>query len=73
MVQDLGRSLHIYDKGDMVTLRKPGSIFRTLVLPQQGPYKVLKHHVNGSIQYRSNWNKTLLIELISIDAILIIQ
>ena len=39
-----------YDKGDMITLRKPGAILRTLALPQQGPYKVLKHHENGSIK-----------------------
>ena len=44
------RSLHLYDKGDMITLRKPGAIRCTLVLPKQGPYKVIKHYENGSIK-----------------------
>ena len=34
----------------MITLRKPGAILHTLALPQQGPYKVIKHHENGSIK-----------------------
>ena len=34
----------------MITLRKPGAILRTLALPQKGPYKVTKHHGNGSIK-----------------------
>ena len=34
----------------MITLRKPGTILCTLALPQRGPYKVLKHHENGSIK-----------------------
>ena len=42
--------LHIYEKGDMITLRKPGAILRTLTLPRLGPYKVIKHHENGSIK-----------------------
>ena len=43
----------IYDKGDMVTLRKPGATLRTLALPQRGSYKVLKHyHENGSIKIK---------------------
>ena len=44
------RILHTYKKGNMITLRKPGAIFRTLALPRRGPYKVLKHHENGSIK-----------------------
>ena len=43
------RILHQYNKGDLITLRKSGAILRTLALPQQGPYKVVKHHENGSI------------------------
>ena len=34
----------------MITLRKPGAILCTLALPRQGPYKVIKHHENGSIK-----------------------
>ena len=33
----------------MISLRKPRAILHTLELPQQGPYKVVKHHENGSI------------------------
>ena len=44
------RILHTYEKGDMITLRKPGAILRTLALPRRGPYKVIKHHENGSIK-----------------------
>ena len=39
---------HTYEKGDLVTLKKPG-ILRTLAIPRKGPYKVIKHHSNGSI------------------------
>ena len=46
------RILHMYSKGDMITLRKPGAILRTLALPRQGPYKVIKHHENGSIKLK---------------------
>ena len=41
---------HIYDKGEMITLRKPGAILCTLALPQRGPYKVLKHYENDTIK-----------------------
>ena len=34
----------------MITLRKPGAIFCTLMLPRQDPYKVVKHYENGSIK-----------------------
>ena len=34
----------------MITLRQPGAIHCTLALPRQGPYKVIKHHENGSIK-----------------------
>ena len=34
----------------MITLRKPGGILCTLALPRRGPYKVIKHHENGSIK-----------------------
>ena len=43
------RILHKYKEGDLITLRKPGAILRTLALPRRGPYKVVKHHENGSI------------------------
>ena len=43
------RILHKYKKGDLITLRKLGAILCTLALPQRGPYKVVKHHENGSI------------------------
>ena len=33
----------------MISLRKPGAILRTLASTPQGPYKVIKHHENGSI------------------------
>lgn len=36
-------------KRDLITLRKPGSILHSLVLPQWGLYKVLKYHENGFI------------------------
>ena len=42
------RILHQYKKGDLITLRKLGAILCTLTLPQQGPYKVVKRHENGS-------------------------
>ena len=34
----------------MITLRKPEATLRTLALPQQGPYKVVKHNKNGFIK-----------------------
>ena len=43
------RILYKYKKGDLITLRKPREILCTLVLPQQGPYKVVKYHIHGSI------------------------
>ena len=48
--ENSNRILHKYSKRDMITLRKPGAILRTLVLPRQGLYKVIKHHENGSIK-----------------------
>jgi hypothetical protein len=39
---------HNYEEGDLVTLEKTG-IIRTLTLPRQSPYKVIKHHDNGSV------------------------
>ena len=50
------RILHTYEKGDMITLRKPGAILCTLVLPRRGLYKVLKHHKNGSIKIEKELN-----------------
>ena len=43
------RILHKYKKGYLITLRKLGVILPVLAILQQGPYKVLKHYVNGSI------------------------
>ena len=40
----------INSKGDMITLRKSGAILCTLALPRRSPYKVIKHHENGSIK-----------------------
>jgi hypothetical protein len=37
-----------YKEVDLITLEKTG-IIRTLTLPRQGPYKVIKHHENRSI------------------------
>ena len=39
-----------YEKGDWITIQKPG-ILRKLSVPRLGPYKVLKHHMNGDISY----------------------
>ena len=39
---------HTYRRGDYITLKKPG-ILQKLVIPREGPYKVMKHNNNGSI------------------------
>ena len=42
------RVAHTYNKGDYITLKKPG-IIRKMSIPRNGPYKVVKHNNNGSI------------------------
>ena len=46
--KNLERILHIYRKGEYITLKKPG-ILQKLAIPREGPYKVMKHNNNGSI------------------------
>ena len=41
--------MHKYKKRDLITLRKPGVILRTLALPRRSPYMVVMHQENGSI------------------------
>ena len=33
-------------------MRKLGAILRTITLPRQGRYKVIKHHENGSLKLK---------------------
>ena len=42
---------HTYKYGDWITIKKPG-ILRKLEVPRLGPYKVIKHHSNGTITYK---------------------
>ena len=43
------KRIHLqYEKGDWITIQKPG-ILRKLSVPRLGPYKVLKHHTNVDI------------------------
>ena len=45
------KRIHLqYEKGDWITIQKPG-ILRKLSVLRLGPYKVLKHHTNGDITY----------------------
>ena len=44
-----------YEKGDWLTIQKPG-ILRKLSVPRLGPYKILKHHTNGDITYEKEPN-----------------
>ena len=39
---------HTYKKGDYITLKKPGILWK-LAIPREGPYKVMKHNNNGLI------------------------
>jgi hypothetical protein len=64
-----------YKEGDLITLEKTG-IICTLTLPWQGPYKVIKHHINGSITiekeprvtctFHKRWVKQVLLILLLI-------
>ena len=44
----MAHKIDLSRKGDYITLKKP-SILRKLAIPQEGPYKVMKHNNNGSI------------------------
>ena len=37
-----------YNKNDLVTVKKPG-ILPKLRVPHEGPFKVIRHHKNGTI------------------------
>ena len=39
-----------YQKGDWITIKKPG-ILRKLTVPKLGPFKVVKHNDNGTLTY----------------------
>ena len=50
--QENSKRIHCqFEKGDWLTIQKP-DILRKLSVPRLGPYKVLKHHMNGDITYR---------------------
>ena len=44
------RIAHVYKPGDWITIEKPG-ILRKMAVPRTGPYKVVKHHNNGTVSY----------------------
>ena len=44
------RIAHEYKPGDWITILKPG-ILRKLSVARMGPYKVVKHHSNGTLSY----------------------
>ena len=44
------RTPHTYKAGDWITILKPGTL-RKLTVPRMGPYKVIKHHSNGTLSY----------------------
>ena len=46
--ENSSRIPHTYRKGDYITLKKPGILWK-LAIPREGPYKVMKHNNNGSI------------------------
>ena len=39
---------HKHQKGDWITIRKPGML-RKLTVPKLGPFKVVKHDTNGTL------------------------
>ena len=39
-----------YEKGDWITVKRPG-IIRKLCVPKEGPFQVIKHHSNGTVTY----------------------
>jgi len=46
--ENQSRIPHRYRPGDLVTVKKPG-ILRKMTIPREGPFKVVRHHDNGSI------------------------
>ena len=44
------RKAHVHKPGDWITILKPGML-RKLAVPRMGPYKVVKHHDNGTLTY----------------------
>ena len=46
------RIYHTYQKGDWITVKRPG-IIRKLSIPREGPFQVIKHHNNGTVSYES--------------------
>jgi hypothetical protein len=46
--ENSSRVPHNYQKGELITLKKPG-IPQKLAIPRKGPYKVVEHNNNGSI------------------------
>jgi len=53
--ENKNRKDHTYQEGDLILIKKPGLI-RTLSLPYEGPFKVVKHSRNGSIKYEKSLN-----------------
>ena len=53
--ENLKQILHIYKKGDYITLKKPGILWK-LAIPREGPCKVMKHNNNGSILIEKHQN-----------------
>ena len=53
--ENKNRTDHTYNVGDLILIKKPG-ILRTLSIPYEGPFKVVKHHQNGSITYERSLN-----------------
>ena len=53
--ENRGRINHTYQRGDKILIKRPGLV-RTLALPFEGPYKVVKHGRNGSIKYEKSLN-----------------
>ena len=41
---------HTYQKGDWITVKRPG-IIRKLCVPKEGPFQVIKHHDNGAATF----------------------
>ena len=44
------RTDHKHEKGDWITVKRPGTI-RKLSVPKEGPFQVVKHHDNGTITF----------------------
>ena len=48
MRENAKRIPHVYQPGDLVTIKRPG-IIPKLALPRMGPYKVVRVHTNGTV------------------------